>query len=107
MAVFPVERKALAPGGQRVASFMRATYDVDVPCGVEFIPVIFPGELISVGSHPCELREGMPVGEIGTKDLCFDPVHGFALGLVYGPPTCMLDCLVGTWLVNSGRDCFQ
>lgn len=83
------------------------TYGIDIPWGVEFVPVVLPGKLIGVGRHPSELGERMPVRDVGSKDLCFNPLDWLALGLVYRSPASMLERLVGGWSVNGRRDCFQ
>lgn len=106
LVVFPAKGKALRIA-QKGAGVRRSTYRVDVPRGIEFVPVVFPGKLVGVGSHPCELCEGMPVCDVGAKDVGFDPFHWLALGVVDGPPASMLECLVGGWSVNGRRDCFQ
>ena len=82
------------------------THSVDVPRGIEFVPIVFPGKLVGVGSHACELCKGIPVCDIGTEDLGFNPLHWLALGVVDRPPARVLECLEGAWSVKSRRDCF-
>ena len=83
------------------------THGVDVPRGIEFVPVVLAGKLVGIGSHPAELGEGLPVRDIGTKNLGRDPLYGLALSLVDGAPASMLECLVRGWSVHSRRDCFE
>ena len=74
---------------------------------IELVPVVFPRELVRIGSHARQLCKGMPVGDIGSKDVRFNPLYWLALGLVDGPPARMLECVVRGWSVDSRGDRFE